>query len=134
MLLPATYRLVHATFSVQDVRPSLSQDSHALDPDFPAVQAHPTLTSVVYAVDRKKYGQASRRCDDLLGIPAQYLVLRQDGSLECFPQSALQDFHEKHLVWKVDLRFPRDEVQQALLYLPTLLTSTLSIGSLMMSL
>jgi hypothetical protein len=82
VLLPATYQLVHDTFSVEDVRPWLSHDSHALDPDFPAAQAHPALNPVVQVLDRKKYGRAPRSCDDLLDIPAQYLVLRQDGSLE----------------------------------------------------
>jgi hypothetical protein len=103
--LPASYQLVHDTFSIEDVRPWLSHDSHALDPEFPAVQAHPALNPVVQILDRKKYGRAPRSCDDLLDIPAQYLVLRQDGSLEWSPQSALQ---EKHLIWAFELRFPPD--------------------------
>jgi hypothetical protein len=71
--LPDTYKLVHDTFSVEDVRPWLTHESHALDPDFPAVQAHPALNPVVQVLDHKKYGRAPRRVDDLLDIPTQYL-------------------------------------------------------------
>jgi hypothetical protein len=52
---------------------------------------------------------------------------------EWSPQSALQESHEKHLIWAFELRFPRDEAVGAPLCLPTLWTNTPPIGSLMMN-
>jgi hypothetical protein len=89
------WSLVHFLLKVS--APGYHKRNRALDSDSPTVQAHPALNPVLQALDRKKYVRAPRRVHDLFDIPRQCLVLRKNGSLECSPQSALQESSEKHL-------------------------------------
>ena len=51
--LPKAYELVHAKFSVEDIRPWLHSDDRPIDPDFPTVEPHPSLNHVVQVLARK---------------------------------------------------------------------------------
>ena len=96
-------------FSVHDIRPWLSHESHALDAHYPLVRAHPALNPVVQVIDRKAYGRRPRDLDDLLDIPAQFLVIYCDGDIGWRRGPTLGEPHERTLLREFESRFSRSE-------------------------
>jgi hypothetical protein len=105
--LPQTYNTVHDKFNVENVRPWLHSDERTVDPDYPELQAHPSLNPVVQVLDRKKVGVIPRRLSSYLDIPAKYLVVRKDGSMEWRKGSQLTSPEERSLVKNFEFRFKR---------------------------
>ena len=108
--LPDAYVSTHDVFSVHDLRPWLHAPERRLELDYPDVVAHPTLNRVVQVLDRKRYGRAPRSAEPL-DIPAQYLVVRVDGTTEWVPHNRLNEDEERELVKKFEYRFPRSITQ-----------------------
>ena len=61
---------------------------------------------MVQILDRKRHGRAPRSAQPL-DIPAKYLVVRVDGTLEWVPLSQLHEDDDLALVKKFEWRFPR---------------------------
>ena len=95
--LPEHYHLVHDTFSVHDIRPWLSHESHVLEPTYPVVLSHPAFNPIVQVVDRKSIGRAPRDAA-LIDIPATYKVLRRSGDAEWLREAHLETAEETALV------------------------------------
>ena len=100
----------HDVFSVHDLRPWLHAPERLLELDYPDVVAHPTLNRVVQVLDRKRHGCAPRSAEPL-DIPAQYLVVRVDGTIEWVPHNRLNEGEETEFVKKFEYRFPRSITQ-----------------------
>ena len=73
--LPSQHVGTSDTFSVHDIRPWLSHESHEYDFNMPAVQVHPAHNRVLQIVDRKRLERAQRNLEHLLDIPAQYFCM-----------------------------------------------------------
>ena len=97
----------HDVFSLYDLGPWLHAPEHRLEMDYPDVVAHPR---VVQVLDRKRYGHAPRSAEPL-DIPAQYLVIRVNGTTEWVPHNRLNEDEEKELVKKFEFRCPRSITQ-----------------------
>ena len=104
--LPATYVAVHDVINQEYLRPWFQSPGRELTEDFPDVQPHPELNPVVQILDRKRHGRAPRSAQPL-DIPAKYLVVRVDGTLEWVPLSHLHEDDDLALVKKFEWRFPR---------------------------
>ena len=104
--LPDAYVSTHGVFSVHDLRPWLHAPERCLELHYPDVVAHPTLNRVVQVLDCMRYGRAPRSAEPL-DIPAQYLVIRVDGTKEWVPRNCLNEDEETELVKKFECRFPR---------------------------
>ena len=99
--LPDAYVTTHDVFSAHDLRPWLHAPERRLELDYPDAVAHPTLSRVVQVLDRKRYGRAPRSAEPL-DIPAQYLVVRVDGTTEWVPHNHLNEDEERELVKKFE--------------------------------
>ena len=108
--LPDAYVSTHHVFSMHDLRPWLHAPERRLELDYPDVVAHPILNRVVQVLDRKRYGRAPRSAEPL-DIPAQYPVVRVDGTTEWVPHNRLNEGDERELVKKFEYRFPRSITQ-----------------------
>jgi hypothetical protein len=80
-----------------------------VDPDLPELEPHPSLNPVVQVLDRKKFGRPPKRIATYFDIPAQYLIVRRDGSMEWVRGSHLKLSKEKQLVKDFEFRFKRTE-------------------------
>jgi len=108
--LPASYSKVHDKFNVIDVRPWFHSDERTVEVDYPAVTAHPALNPVVQVLDRKRVaGRQPQAPVSLLDIPAQYLIVRRDGSTAWIRGTALSEPDEIKLIKKFEMRYKRTE-------------------------
>lgn len=65
---------------------------------------------IVQVLDRKRApGRVQARLTSLLDIPAEYLVVQHDGSVEWLHQKRLQEPAERELLKKFERRFKRTE-------------------------
>ena len=109
--LPDFYSRVHNVFNVCDVRPWLHDGTGDVDVTYPNLRAQPSYNHVVQVLDRKRApGRVQARLTSLLDIPAEYLVVRHDGSVEWLHQNRLQEPAERELLKKFERRFKRTEV------------------------
>ena len=107
--LPETYKLVHDVFSVHDIRPWLSHESHVLAPTYPAVQPHPAFNPIVQVVDRRSANSRLPRHMSPIDIPAVYKVLRASGAAEWLRTDAFVTTAEQDLVLSFEERYPRSD-------------------------
>jgi hypothetical protein len=107
--MPRAYSQVHDKFNVEQVRPWLHSGDNVIDPDLPEIAPHPSLNPVVQVLDRKKIGRPPKRIASHLDIPAQYLVVHKDGSMEWVRGSHLKTGVEKRLVKDFEFRFKRTD-------------------------
>ena len=113
--LPETYKLVHDVFSVHDIRPWLSHESHVLAPTYPTVQPHPAFNPIVQVVDRRSANSRLPRHMSPIDIPAVYKVLRASGAAEWLRTDAFVTTAEQDLVLSFEERYPRSDAFPATL-------------------
>jgi hypothetical protein len=108
--LPSSYEAVHDVFNESALRPWFEMEgSRTLSADLPPVKAHPSLSTVVQVLDRKRYKRAPKNCR-VLDIPAQYLCVRRDGSTEWIPGRRLTEPQDRRLRREFEWRFPRSNM------------------------
>lgn len=107
--LPEAYSGIHDVINVSYLRPYFPDPDREFEPSLPPIDLHPTFNPVVQIVDRRRHGRTPQELDSLLDIPAQYLVVRKDGSIVWQPQSALQAPEELQLIKKFEKTFPRSQ-------------------------
>jgi RNase H-like domain found in reverse transcriptase/Reverse transcriptase (RNA-dependent DNA polymerase)/Integrase zinc binding domain/Integrase core domain/Retroviral aspartyl protease len=106
--LPDSFHsLIHDVFNVHDVRPWLSVDG--FDVSLPYTH-DPAQNPVVSVLDRKSApGRVPKRLDSLLYIPAQYFVVRKNGSCEWVHQRTLKQPTDRMLIMEFERKFPRSK-------------------------
>ena len=107
--LPETYKLVHDVFSVHDIRPWLSHESHVLAPTYPEVQPHPAFNPVVQIVDRRAANSRLPRNTRPIDISAVYKALRASGAAEWLRTDAFVTSAEQELVLSFEKCCPRSD-------------------------
>ena len=112
--LPSQYVGTSDTFSVHDIRPWLSHESHEYDPNMPAVQVHPAHNRVLQIVGRKRLGRAQRKPEHLLDIPAQYFCKLVTGELKWIPFNHFYTSDERAVVRNFEATFKRTSCRATL--------------------
>jgi hypothetical protein len=108
--LPDGYAVNNA-FNFEDIRPWLDHEAHAFEPDYPAIEPHPSSNEVSLILDRRALRGFSHAGLDFLDIPCEYKVLRKSGDIEWIPASSslLRDTKSgRNLLATFELRYPRD--------------------------
>jgi hypothetical protein len=111
--LPDNYSVNNA-FNFEDVRPWFDHAAHDLDPEYPAVQSHPALNPIISIVNRRRLPGRLPAAEELIDIPCEYQVLRQNGDVEWLPSSAsqlLDDDSARNCLVTFELRYPRDTLR-----------------------
>ena len=86
----------------------MHSEERTVEVDYPDVTAHPTLNPVVQVLNRKRMaGRQPRALASLMDIPAQYLVVRRDGSTSWIRGTALSGPEDIELLKKFELRYKR---------------------------
>ena len=105
--LPDQYSSTSDTFSVHDVRPWLSHESHTFDPNLPPVQVHSAHSSVVQVIERKRLGRGPSDPTDLLDIPAQYYCRLSNGEFKWVHHTHFLTADERALLRNFEATFKR---------------------------
>ena len=94
-------------WNASDIRPWFSHEDHQFEPDFPELDNSSRAVHVLQIVDRKKFGRTPRNPQTWLDIPAQYLVVLSNGTVEWRSQRLLKNLQEKKLVRQFERQFRR---------------------------
>ena len=111
--LPDGYDVNNA-FNFEDLRPWFDHDAHTLDPEYPAVEPHPSLNPVLSVVNRRRLPGRLPAGVDIMDIPCEYQVLRKNGDVEWISYSSFQLVDSdvaKQKVVQFELRYPRSETR-----------------------
>lgn len=109
--LPQEYAAINNAFNFEDIRPWLNHEAHAFEPDYPAVEPHPSANHILKIVDRRALRGSSHAGLDFLDIPCEYQVLWTSGDMEWLPSSASElhdDESARQQLIAFEMRFPRD--------------------------
>ena len=85
--LPENYAVNNA-FNFEDIRPWLDHAAHAFEPDYPAVLPEVSANPVINILDRRRLPGRLPADVELIDIPCEYQVLRQNGAMEWLPSSS----------------------------------------------
>ena len=94
----------------EDIRPWLDHVAHAFEPDYPAVLPEVSANPVINILDRRRLPGRLPADVELIDIPCEYQVLRQNGAMEWLPSSSSELSDEPGFQTMVDfeLCYPRN--------------------------
>ena len=72
----------------EDIRPWLDHAAHAFEPDYPAVLPEVSANPVINILDPRHLPRRLPADVELIDIPCEYQVLRQNGAMEWLPSSS----------------------------------------------
>jgi hypothetical protein len=81
VLLPESYAVNNA-FDFENVRPWFSHACQSLEPEYPAVEPHPSANPIIRILDRRRLSGRMPAGVEFLDIQCEYRVTRQNGNVE----------------------------------------------------